>query len=180
MNVESRPLAGVIVLEPHVFEDSRGFFFEGFNLRELERVGVARRFVQDNFSRSRRNVVRGLHYQIGRPQAKLVRVVRGEVLDVIVDLRRSSPTFGAWTSVVLSEANRRAVFVPEGCAHGLVARADVVDVLYKASDYYSPAHERCIAWNDEDLGIDWRLEGAPILSERDAAGGAFRDAEVFT
>lgn len=164
-------LPGVFILEPRVFEDVRGHFFEAFNARTLAELGIERRFVQDNESRSRRGVLRGLHYQLGRPQAKLVRAVRGEVFDVAVDLRRGSPTFGRWTGAVLSEENRRQVFIPEGFAHGFYVLSETAVVLYKCSDFYAPAEERGVAWNDPRLAIAWPIppDAPPLLSPRDTA-----------
>jgi dTDP-4-dehydrorhamnose 3,5-epimerase len=164
-------LPGVWILEPRVFEDARGHFFEAFNARTLAALGLERRFVQDNESFSHRGVLRGLHYQLGRPQAKLVRAVRGEVFDVAVDVRRGSPTFGRWTGAVLSEDNRRQVFIPEGFAHGFYVLSPTAVVLYKCSDFYAPEEERGIAWNDPKIAIAWPIPpGAPpSLSARDAA-----------
>lgn len=179
MNVLSSALPEVKIIEPKVFGDVRGFFFESFNKRALAPFGIDAEFVQDNHSRSGRNVLRGLHYQIRQPQGKLVRVVAGEVLDVAVDIRRSSPTFGKWVSVVLSAENKRVVWVPAGFAHGFVVRSDFAEFIYKTTDYYAPEHERCILWNDPDLGVEWHLEQPPVLSAKDAKGAALRDAEVY-
>ena len=181
LRVEHTSLAGVLVLEPRVFEDSRGAFFESYNEAQFAKAtGVQTRFVQDNHSISRRHVVRGLHYQLGRMQGKLVRVVAGEVFDVAVDLRRASPTFGRWTAARLSAENRLMLWIPEGFAHGFVALSERAEVLYKTTDYYSPHDERSIAWNDPDLHIAWPLgEARPIVSERDARAPLFRDAELF-
>jgi dTDP-4-dehydrorhamnose 3,5-epimerase len=164
-------LPGVWILEPRVFEDPRGHFFEAFNDRTLAALGLERRFVQDNESFSRRGVLRGLHYQLGRPQAKLVRAVRGEVFDVAVDVRLGSPTFGRWTGAILSEDNRRQVFIPEGFAHGFYVLSETAVVLYKCSDFYTPTEERGVAWNDPRLAIAWPLVPGtvPLLSPRDAA-----------
>ena len=174
-------LPEVVVLEPKVFGDARGFFFESFNQQAFDAAtGTAHVFVQDNHSRSARHVLRGLHYQIVQPQGKLVRVVRGTVFDVAVDIRRSSPRFGQWVGVELSEENQRQLWVPPGFAHGFVVLSDTADFLYKTTDYYAPAHERCIAWNDPALGIDWGLQGAqPAVSAKDAQGLAFSAAQVF-
>lgn len=170
----------VLILEPKVYGDSRGFFFESYNENTFATAtGLRPRFVQDNHSRSAKNVLRGLHYQIGQPQGKLVRVTSGEVFDVAVDLRRSSPTFGRWTGAILSEQNRLMMWVPEGFAHGFVVLSDYAEFLYKTTDFYAPECERCIRWDDPDLGIDWPLEGAPLLSTKDVAGLNFRDAELF-
>jgi dTDP-4-dehydrorhamnose 3,5-epimerase len=175
------PLDGVLVLEPKVFGDARGFFFESFNAHHFETVtGVHNGFVQDNHSRSARGVLRGLHYQIRQPQGKLVRVVSGEVFDVAVDLRRSSPTFGKWFGDRLSAENKRQLWIPAGFAHGFVVLSESADFLYKTTDYWAPEHERCIAWNDPDLAINWPLDGmTPLVSAKDAQGAAFKDAEVF-
>jgi dTDP-4-dehydrorhamnose 3,5-epimerase len=173
-------IPGVLILEPKVFGDARGFFFESFNQRKFEQqTGVNKPFVQDNHSRSAHNVLRGLHYQIKQPQAKLVRVIAGEVFDVAVDLRRSSATFGKWFGACLSAENKRMMWIPEGFAHGFVVLSEHAEFLYKTTDYWAPEHERCIAWNDPDLGIDWLLTGEPALSAKDAAGKSLREAEVF-
>lgn len=170
----------VVLFEPQVFGDQRGFFYESFNQRQFdEATGLAVSFVQDNHSRSAQHVLRGLHYQIRQPQGKLVRVVQGEVFDVAVDIRRSSPTFGQWVGAHLSAENKHQLWVPEGFAHGFVVLSDTAEFLYKTTDYYAPEHERCIAWDDPQLAIDWPLEQAPRLSAKDARGVAFRDAEVF-
>ncbi|HEY3974678.1 MAG TPA: dTDP-4-dehydrorhamnose 3,5-epimerase [Candidatus Sulfotelmatobacter sp.] len=175
----STSLPGVVVLEPRVFGDERGFFLESYNEKIFAELGIEQRFVQDNHSTSRRNVLRGLHYQIRQPQGKLVRVVEGEVLDVAVDLRRSSPTFGGWEAVRLSSGNKRMLWIPPGFAHGFRVISEQAQVLYKASDYYAPEHERTLAWNDSDLKINWELEGDPIVSVKDQRGAALRDAETF-
>ena len=173
-------LPGVIVLEPKVFGDDRGFFFESYNRRAFrEATGLDPDFVQDNHSRSARNVLRGLHYQVRQPQGKLVRVTSGEVYDVAVDLRRSSPTFGRWVGLTLSAANRRMLWVPEGFAHGFVVTSDHAEFLYKTTDYYAPEHERSLLWNDPALGIAWPVEGAPLLKPRDAAAPPLASAETF-
>lgn len=174
------PLEGALVIEPDVFGDERGFFMESFNRREFtERTGVALDFVQDNHSRSARHVLRGLHYQILQPQGKLVRVVSGAVFDVAVDLRRRSPTFGQWHGVELSAANRRMFWVPPGFAHGFLVISDSADFLYKTTDYYAPQHQRALLWNDPAIGIEWPLEGVPILSEKDRTAETMATAEVF-
>jgi dTDP-4-dehydrorhamnose 3,5-epimerase len=175
----STSLPGLLILEPRVFADERGFFLESYNERALAELGIEERFVQDNHSCSRRNVLRGLHYQIKRTQGKLVRVVEGEVLDVAVDLRRSSPTFGRWQTVRLSGDNQRMLWIPAGFAHGFCVTSDQAHVLYKATDYYAPEFERTLAWNDPDLKINWELDGEPIVSAKDQRGVAFRDAETF-
>jgi dTDP-4-dehydrorhamnose 3,5-epimerase len=162
-----------------VYRDARGFFFESYNRRVLEAAGITGEFVQDNHSRSGRNVLRGLHYQIREPQGKLIRAVAGEVLDVVVDLRRSSPSFGRWTSFALSAENNRMAWIPPGFAHGFVVRSEFAEVLYKATAYWAPEHERTILWSDPDLRIDWQLDTAPILSAKDQQGALFRDTEVY-
>lgn len=180
--MKATPLAipEVILFEPKVFGDDRGFFFESFNQARFEEaVGRPVPFVQDNHSRSARNVLRGLHYQIQQPQGKLVRVVSGEVFDVAVDMRRSSPTFGKWVGAVLSAENKKQLWVPEGFAHGFVVLSDSADFLYKTTDYYAPQHERCVIWNDADLGIEWPMEGEPVLSAKDQQGAAFARADTF-
>ncbi len=170
----------VVLIEPKVFGDARGFFFESFNQRAFdEATGTRHQFVQDNHSRSSRGVLRGLHYQIQQPQGKLVRVARGAVWDVAVDIRKSSPTFGQWVGAELSEDNQRQLWVPPGFAHGFVVLSETADFLYKTTDYYAPEHERCIAWNDAQLGIDWPYGGQPSLSTKDAQGMALQAAEVF-
>jgi dTDP-4-dehydrorhamnose 3,5-epimerase len=172
-------LAGVFLLEPRVFGDERGFFFESYNEHVMAEIGLVGRFVQDNHSCSRRNVLRGLHYQIKHAQAKLVRVAEGEILDVAVDLRRSSPTFGQWAGERLSGENKRMLWIPAGFAHGFCVLSEKAHVLYKATDFYAPEHERTLAWNDAMLNIDWQLAGDPIVSPKDQQGVALRDAETF-
>jgi len=179
MNVVPTAIPEVRILEPRVFGDARGFFLESWNARAFAVAGIRAEFVQDNHSRSTRNVLRGLHYQVRHPQGKLVRVVLGEVYDVAVDLRRSSPTFGRWMGEKLSAENKRMAWIPAGFAHGYLVLSDFAEVLYKATDYYAPEHERSIAWNDPDLAIAWPLTGAPVLSAKDATGARFRDAEVY-
>ena len=180
MNVIKSEIPDVLILEPKVFGDDRGFFFESFNERTFAgKTGVSARFVQDNHSRSARNVLRGLHYQIQQPQGKLVRVTAGEIHDVAVDIRRSSPTFGKWAAVVLSASNRKMCWVPPGFAHGFLVVSDHAEVQYKTTDYWAPQHERCILWNDRDLAISWPLKGEPILSQKDRAGVPLKQAEVF-
>ncbi|MBI4807422.1 MAG: dTDP-4-dehydrorhamnose 3,5-epimerase [Nitrosomonadales bacterium] len=170
----------VLIIEPKVFGDERGFFFESFNRRAFaEATGVDADFVQDNHSRSAKGVLRGLHYQIQHPQGKLVRVVSGVVLDVVVDIRRSSPTFGRHVAVELSAENKRMVWVPEGFAHGYVVRSESAEFIYKSTDYWYPEHERCIRWDDPSVGIKWQLTQAPILSEKDSNGVTLQDAELF-
>jgi dTDP-4-dehydrorhamnose 3,5-epimerase len=180
--MKATPLAipDVVLIEPKVFGDERGFFFESFNQARFEEaIGKPAQFVQDNHSRSARNVLRGLHYQIQQPQGKLVRVVQGEVFDVAVDLRQSSKTFGQWVGEILSADNKRQVWIPEGFAHGFVVLSDTAEFLYKTTDYYAPAHERCILWNDTALRIEWPKGIQPILSAKDAQGSTFTEAEVF-
>jgi len=173
-------IPNLLIIEPKVFGDDRGFFFESFNRRKF--AGLTGRdvdFVQDNHSKSARNVLRGLHYQVQHPQGKLVRVVRGTVLDVAVDIRKSSPTFGQNVTVELSAENRRMLWIPEGFAHGFVVLSETAEFLYKTTDYWYPEHERCIRWNDTALAIDWRLQAAPVLSGKDAQGKALAEAELF-
>ena len=167
----------VLILEPKVFGDDRGFFYESYNQQAFQAAtGLDVTFVQDNHSKSARNVLRGLHYQVEQPQGKLVRVVQGEVFDVAVDIRKGSKTFGLWVGQILSAENKKQLWVPPGLAHGFVVLSETAEFLYKTTDYYAPAHERCIAWNDPDLAIDWQMQGEPLLSAKDAAGAAFRDA----
>jgi dTDP-4-dehydrorhamnose 3,5-epimerase len=180
--VKTTPLAipEVLVLEPKVFGDERGFFFESYNRRVLQKVaGIEAEFVQDNHSKSARNVLRGLHYQIRQPQGKLVRVLAGEVFDVAVDIRRRSPSFGRWAGQILSAENRRQMWVPVGFAHGFVVLSETAEFLYKTTDYWAPEHERAIAWNDPAIGIEWPFTGEPILSGKDRAAPALAVAEVF-
>jgi dTDP-4-dehydrorhamnose 3,5-epimerase len=179
MNVIQTAVQGALILEPKVFGDERGFFLESWNRKTFASLGLELDFVQDNHSRSQQGVLRGLHYQIKQPQGKLVRVVSGEVFDVAVDLRQSSPTFGRWTAVKLSAENKRMFWVPPGCAHGFLTLSATADFLYKATDYYAPEHERSLLWNDPDLAIDWPLTDAPTLAAKDAAGTPLRLSEVF-
>ncbi len=172
-------LPGVFMLEPRVFADERGFFFESYNQRAMGEAGIGQQFVQDNHSCSSRNVLRGLHYQIKHPQGKLVRAADGEILDVAVDLRRSSPNFGRWEAVRLSGENKRMLWIPAGFAHGFRVLSEKAHVLYKATDFYSPDDERTLAWSDPDLKINWELEGPPTVSAKDQRGVLFRDAETF-
>lgn len=181
MNVRPTRIADVVVVEPNVFGDARGFFFESFNRKKLE-AALSRplEFVQDNHSRSARGVLRGLHYQLPHPQGKLVRVTKGEVFDVAVDLRRGEPTFGQWVGEILSADNKRQLWIPEGFAHGFLVLSDDAEFLYKTTDYWYPEHERCIRWDDPELGIAWPLRGAsPIVSAKDSAGVGFAQAVVF-
>ena len=181
MKAISTGLPGVLILEPKVFGDERGFFFESWNARRFaELTGCTEPIVQDNHSRSARGVLRGLHYQLPpKAQGKLVRVVAGEILDVVVDLRRSSATFGRWNSSVLSAQNKRQLWVPEGFAHGFVVRSDSADVQYKVTRGYAPEAEACIRWDDPQLAIDWGLAAPPVLSAKDQAGGSFAQAPAF-
>jgi dTDP-4-dehydrorhamnose 3,5-epimerase len=179
MKATPTQLPEVLLIEPKVFGDSRGFVFESWNERAFEHAGVHARFVQDNHSCSEKGVLRGLHYQIRQPQGKLVRVVAGEIFDVAVDIRRSSPMFGRWTGVRLSAETRNMVWVPVGFAHGFCVLSESAEVLYKTTDFYAPEHERCILWNDQEIGISWPPLGAPKLSKKDAAGVQLQDAEVF-
>ena len=173
-------LPDVLILEPKVFGDARGFFFESYNKREFHgATGLDVDFVQDNHSRSSRGVLRGLHYQIAQPQGKLVRCVAGEIFDVAVDLRQGSPTFGRWVGNRLSAENRRQLWIPPGFAHGFLVLSESAEFLYKTTDYYAPEHERCLRWDDPDLAIDWPLLGDPILSVKDQAGKWLREAEIF-
>lgn len=175
----STKLEGVFVLEPKVFGDDRGFFMESYNERDLAELGIQQKFVQDNHSYSTRNVVRGLHYQIRHTQGKLIRVIVGEILDVVVDLRKSSPSFGQWGAVPLSGDNKNMLWIPPGLAHGFRVVSEGAHVLYKATDYYEPASERTLAWNDPELRIDWQLTGEAIVSSKDQKGVSFRDADKF-
>ncbi len=174
-------LPDILILEPRRFGDARGFFVESFNARRFaEATGVHAEFVQDNHSRSAQGVLRGLHYQIRQPQGKLVRVVRGRVFDVAVDLRRSSPAFGRWAGVELSEDNHRQLWIPPGFAHGFLVLSESADFLYKTTDYYAPEHERCVRWDDPSIGIEWPIRGqAPLLSAKDSAAPALSAAEHF-
>ena len=170
----------LLIIEPKVFGDDRGFFFESYNQRQFdELIGREVEFVQDNHSRSVKNVLRGLHYQIQHPQGKLVRVVQGAVLDVAVDLRKSSPTFGQHVAIELSAENKRMLWIPEGFAHGFVVISDVAEFLYKTTDYWFPEHERSLRWDDPELAIDWKMQAPPALSGKDAQGKLFKDAEHF-
>lgn len=172
-------LQDMLVLEPRVFGDARGFFLESYNQKVMAEIGINEVFVQDNHSCSNRNVLRGLHYQVQRAQGKLVRVVSGEILDVAVDLRRNSPSFGRWDAVRLSGDNKRMVWVPAGFAHGFRVLVDNTHVLYKTTDFYLPEFEHTILWNDPDLKIDWQLQGEPIISDKDRRGVSFRQAETY-
>ncbi|HPH14435.1 MAG TPA: dTDP-4-dehydrorhamnose 3,5-epimerase [Burkholderiaceae bacterium] len=181
MKINACSVPDVLLIEPRVFGDDRGYFYESFNQRAFNgATGLSLTFVQDNHSKSARNVLRGLHYQIQQPQGKLVRVVAGEVFDVAVDFRRSSPTFGKWVGEILSEKNKRQLWVPPGFGHGFVVLSETAEFLYKTTDYYAPEHERCVVWNDPTLAIEWPLGGAvPLLSGKDSAGLAFLQADMF-
>jgi dTDP-4-dehydrorhamnose 3,5-epimerase len=180
MKVIATEIPDVLIIEPKVFGDERGFFFESFNQRAWEeQTGLKSSFVQDNHSRSTKNVLRGLHYQIRQPQGKLVRVCQGEVFDVAVDIRKSSPTFGKWVGVLLSAENKRQLWIPEGFAHGFQVVSDTAEFLYKTTDYWAMEHERSIIWNDPDLGIEWPLQGEPVLAKKDSEGKPFKSAEYF-
>jgi len=180
MKITKTKIPDVLIIEPKVFGDERGFFFESFNKKSFEAAtGITVDFVQDNHSKSSKGVLRGLHYQIKQPQGKLVRVVSGEVLDIAVDIRKSSTTFGQWVGVNLSAENKRQLWVPEGFAHGFIVLSDTAEFLYKTTDYYAPEHERCIQWNDSDLAIDWQYSKEPLVSEKDAKGALFKEADVF-
>lgn len=179
MKVTPTAIPEVLLLEPKVFGDPRGFFFESFNQRAFnEATGQNIRFVQDNHSRSAKGVLRGLHFQLQQPQGKLVRVVRGSVFDVAVDVRKGSPTFGKWVGVALTEDNHRQLWVPPGFAHGFVVTSDSADFLYKTTSYYAPEHERCIAWDDADIGVDWQGVTQPGLSVKDKAGARLREVDL--
>ncbi|MEK9825553.1 MAG: dTDP-4-dehydrorhamnose 3,5-epimerase [Methylotenera sp.] len=181
MQIVQTAIPEVLIIEPQVFGDERGFFFESFSQQKFERLtGVNAEFVQDNHSKSAKNVLRGLHYQIQQPQGKLVRVVAGEVFDVAVDVRRNSSTFGKWVGVLLSAENKRQLWVPPGFAHGFLVLKDATEFLYKTTDYYAPQHERSIRWDDPEIGIQWPLDGNPLLSAKDQAGLSLNQAEVFT
>ncbi|MFZ2266499.1 MAG: dTDP-4-dehydrorhamnose 3,5-epimerase [Azonexus sp.] len=178
MRATPTSIPDVIVLEPKVFGDDRGFFFESFNQKAFqEATGLEVQFVQDNHSKSARNVLRGLHYQVQQPQGKLVRVVQGEVFDAVVDIRKNSPTYGQWVGLHLSAENKKQLWVPPGLAHGFVVLSETAEFLYKTTDYYAPAHERCIRWNDPEIGIEWPIVGEPLLSAKDKAGASLAQAE---
>ena len=180
MNMIKTDIPDVLIVEPQVFGDARGFFYESFNQKVwLEKTGLQTTFLQDNHSCSVKNVLRGLHYQIKQPQGKLVRVVRGTVFDVVVDIRRSSPSFGQWVGMELSADNKRMFWIPEGFAHGFLVMSESAEFLYKTTDYWAPQYERTIIWNDPDLAIAWPLQNQPILSVKDAQGALFKEAEVF-
>ena len=180
MKIQTTSIPDVLIIEPAVFGDERGFFYESFNARKFEELtGVATTFVQDNHSKSAKNVLRGLHYQLQQTQGKLVRVVAGEVFDVAVDIRKSSPTFGHWVGVVLSAENKRQLWVPPGFAHGFMVTSESAEFLYKTTDYWAPQFERSILWTDPAIGIEWPIDGAPMLSGKDQVGTPLAEAEVF-
>ncbi len=180
MNIIATAIPDVLMIEPQVFGDERGFFMESFNEKLWqEKTGLTGKFVQDNHSRSSKGVLRGIHYQLRAPQGKLVRVVSGEVFDVAVDLRKSSPTFGKWVGEILSAENKRQLWVPEGFGHAFMVLSESADFLYKTTDYYAPEHERCIIWNDPDIGVQWPADVEPNLSAKDVSGKRFNDAELY-
>lgn len=180
MKIIHTEIPEVLIIEPQVFGDERGFFFESYNQKALlEKAGISEHFVQDNHSRSAKNVLRGLHYQIKQPQGKLVRVVEGSVFDVAVDLRKSSKTFGKWVGVHLTAENKQQLWIPAGFAHGFLVLSDYAEFLYKTTEFYAREHERCIIWNDPDLKINWSLEKTPVLSAKDKTGKLFQEAEVY-
>ena len=180
MNITPTEIPDVLIIEPNVFGDSRGFFFESYNEKEfMEMTGLQVTFVQDNHSRSNKHVLRGLHYQIRQPQGKLVRVISGDVFDVAVDIRRSSPTFGKWVGEYLTAENKKQMWVPPGFAHGFLVLSDDAEFLYKTTDYWAPEHERCIRWNDPVLNVQWPITGDPLVSVKDDKGDLFQNAEVF-
>ncbi len=180
MNVTSLAIADVFLVEPQVFSDTRGFFFESFNQKQFETtLGRTIQFVQDNHSRSARHVLRGMHYQIQQPQGKLVRVVQGSVFDVAVDLRKSSPSFGCWVGEILSAENKKQLWIPEGLAHGFLVLSDSADFLYKTTDYWAPEYERTLLWNDPAIAIQWPLSSPPVLSGKDQVGAILQKSELF-
>lgn len=179
MQTLSTEIPEVLIIEPKVFGDERGFFFESYNQKQLEKLGISNAFVQDNHSHSKQGVLRGLHYQTNNAQGKLVRVVSGEAFDVAVDIRRSSPTFGKWVGVYLSAQNKRMFWVPPGFAHGFLVTSPEADFLYKTTNFYDPASEGCIRWDDPDLNIQWPLKGEPSLSPKDAQGKPLKEAQLF-
>lgn len=179
MRIVQAALSGVLELAPRVFEDQRGDFFESYRRSTMAEIGINAEFVQENQSRSCRHVLRGMHYQIRQAQGKLIRVVAGEIFDVVVDLRRSSATFAKWFGTRLSAENRHMLWVPAGFAHGFLALSEYADVLYKTTDYYAPEHERCLRWDDPTVGIAWPIETTPVLSAKDAIGKSLRETECF-
>ncbi len=181
MKVTSTAIPDVVIIEPKVFGDARGFFFESFNQQAFNQAtGLAVQFVQDNHSRSAKDVLRGLHYQIKQPQGKLVRVVAGEVFDVVVDIRRNSPTFGKWIGEILSAENKKQLWIPPNLAHGFLVLSESAEFLYKTTDYYAPEFEKCIAWNDPDLAIEWPIKASPTMSAKDLSGRSLSAAELPT
>lgn len=180
MDVHSTPIPGLLLLEPRIFSDERGFFMESYNKREFSKLsGLDVEFVQDNHSRSTKNVLRGLHYQIQQSQGKLVRVTKGSVFDVVVDIRKSSPTFGQWYGIELTENNHLQLWIPPTLAHGYLVLSDQAEFLYKTTDYYSPKNERCIIWDDPDIAIEWPTRDKPLVSEKDSMGNLFQQADLF-
>lgn len=180
MKILPAKIPDVLIIEPQVFQDDRGFFFESYNHKAFsEKTGITANFVQDNHSFSKQNVLRGLHYQISQPQGKLVRAIAGIILDVAVDIRKNSPSFGESVSCILSADNKHQLWIPVGFAHGFVVLSETAEVLYKTTDYYAPQHERCILWNDPDLAIDWSVTNPPIVSAKDRVGQPFKSAELF-
>lgn len=180
MKIIPTEISDILIIEPQVFKDDRGWFIESYNQKAFcEKTGITAKFVQDNHSYSKQNVLRGLHYQIQQPQGKLVRAIAGSILDVAVDIRQNSPSFGQWISCILSGENKRQLWIPAGFAHGFVVLSEMAEVLYKTTDYYAPQHERCILWNDTDLAIDWNLTTQPIVSAKDRLGQPFKKAELF-
>ncbi len=179
MKVIQTEIPDVLILEPVIYEDERGLFFESYNKRDLAEAGISAEFVQDNHSRSVHNVLRGLHYQIQQPQGKLVRVIAGEIFDVAVDIRKHSPSFGRWIGVTLAATHSRMLWIPEGFAHGFLVLSESAEMLYKTTVYYGPEFERTVLWNDTDISIDWPTRGEPILSTKDTVGTLLRNAEVF-
>ncbi len=180
MNIISTNIPEILIIEPQIFGDDRGFFFESFNQQKFtDKTGVTLNFVQDNHSRSIKNVLRGLHYQISQPQGKLIRVISGNIFDVAVDIRKNSPTFGQWVGCILNAENKRQLWIPPGFAHGFLVLSENTEVLYKTTDYYAPKSERCIIWNDPDINIDWQLTENPVLSPKDLQGKLLKDADLF-
>ncbi|MBZ8180067.1 dTDP-4-dehydrorhamnose 3,5-epimerase [Oscillatoria salina] len=180
MKVIPTEIPEILIIEPQIFGDDRGFFYESYNQQVFaEKTGISPNFVQDNHSRSRQNVLRGLHYQIQQPQGKLIRAVIGEIFDVAVDIRQTSPTFGQWISCILSAENKRQLWIPPGFAHGFLVISEIAEVLYKTTEYYAPEHERTILWNDPELNINWSLSDSPIISAKDRAGKPFKNAEFY-
>jgi dTDP-4-dehydrorhamnose 3,5-epimerase len=179
MNIIKTALPEVLIIEPRVFGDERGFFFESWNARAFEEAGLPIHFVQDNHSRSAKNVLRGLHYQIKNPQGKLVRVIAGSVFDVAVDMRRASPSFGQWTGTELNAENKRMIWVPPGFAHGFLVLSESAEFLYKTTDFYAPEYERTLLWNDSQVAVRWPVSGTPLLSAKDAQGKSLREAQAY-